>query len=438
MLILIFLLSLIIYYPVFSSFFFMDDFYFLQISQAENLRQFINFFKPIKFTPYRPISQQLFFFSFQKIFGLNPLPWHIFIFVFHLLNSFLVYKISLKIIRNQLKARLMSLMYLVSVIHFVGLYSITGSYLVFGLFYTFLSFWFWLRFEEKKRIKFYFLSLLSFILAIFSAEIAAGLPFIILLNVELFSTSKVGEFRRKPERKLRRFFMPIPYFMVVVFNLLINFFFAGAPKTKAFSFKFSSFPSVFRWYILRGFGLPEGVKNGYPWEKNIIYFLFFLLLIILAIGFYKKRKDTSKAKRKTIIKYLLWIIIAALPFYFMPYHLNPIYFSISFIGFLFLLEKLMTKKLFYLYSLISIIISFFSVRLLFHTHWTIRRSNLAKSWISRVKRDCSRFNKEGRVELFLTNQNLLNDLKMTLQESRALQLFCYNDKLETIYKISSE
>ncbi|GAG39820.1 unnamed protein product, partial [marine sediment metagenome] len=239
----------------------------------------------------------------------------------------------------------------------------------------------------------------------------------------------------------------LPYGLIVGFNLLINHFLAGAPKTQAFSFKLTAFPSVFRWYILRAFGLPEGIKNGYLWEKIVIYSLFSLLLIILLIVFYKKLKDTSevavypeRSRRNTseVRKYLAWILLAALPFYFMPHHLNPIYFSISFIGFLLLLSKILTKKLFLFYTVVFMTCSFFSIRLLTHTHWTVRRSNLAKEWLSEAKPACSVFNKRGKAEFLSTDKDLLNELRITLGGDRALQLFCYNDKLEVIYKISNE
>lgn len=409
-------LGFLVYWPIFFSFFFMDDFYFLQISQANNFKEFINFFKPIKFIPFRPISQQLFFFSFQKLFGLNPLPFHVFIFLLHVFNSLFVYKISLKFLKKSIKAKLISLMYLVSSLHFVGLYSITGSYVLFGVFFFLLGFWLWFKFEKEKKNYFYFLSFLAFVLGVFSSEIAASLPFVILL---------VSKF----QNRLIRLF---PYGAIILLNLFINFCFAGAPKTEAFQFKLMTFPSLLRWYILRAFGLPEGVRNGYLWEKLIIYPCFILLLLIVLASIVLKRRLLWK-KRKGIIKYFLWIIISALPFYFMPNHLNPIYFSLSFFGFLLLLEKILTQKLFFVYSIIFIILSFFGVRLLLHTHWTVRRSKLAKYWIEKVRTYSSL--KNNAVVLSIPDFPTKEELRITLQDNRALQLFFHNDNLKTIYQI---
>lgn len=396
----------------------MDDFYFLQISQADNIGEFINLFKPIKFIPYRPVSQQLFFFPFQKLFGLNPLPFHMMIFLIHLINSYLLYLLGKRLVKDLFKARLISLMYLIAALHFVSLYSITGSYITFGVFFFLLSFCFWFKFEEKKKSLAYFLSFFAFILGVFSAEIVFSLPLLILLVSKL-------------KNKLRKL---VPYFFVILVNISINLFYAGAPKSKAFQLQITSLPSSLRWYVLRFFGLPEGIRNGSTQERSVIYFLFSLLLFtVLASLFYfcrKKKKDL-----KTIISYLIWIFIAALPFYFMSQHLNPVYGVISFIGFLFLLEKILPSKLFFVYSFIFIILSFVAVRLLLHTHWTVRRSQLAGHWLNKAKQDCSKYNAQGYAVLLVNDNSSKDELEITLQNDRALQLLCDNRNLKTIYKI---
>ena len=416
----------------------MDDFYFLQISQGANIKELPIFFKPIKYTPFRPVSQQLFFFPMQKIFGLNPFAFHLVIFLFHCANSWLVYKIGEYFLKNKTKAKFLSLMYIVSPLHFVSLYSITGSYFLFGLFYFLLTFLLWLKFEITKKNKFYFLSLFFFVLAVFSSEITAIFPLLILT---IFGFKK----------RLKIF---TPYFLTVFLNLLINIFLAGAPKVSAFQMKLTAFPSLLRWYLLRAFGLPEGVKNGYSWEKTIIYLLFGALLIITIAGLIKilsrrglykisekntsevKSSDTSEVnRRKTILKYLIWILIGGLPFYFMPYHLNSMYIGISFLGFMLLLGKLFKRRLFLCFSLLYILLSFFSVRLLAHTHWTVRRSQLAKYWIKRTLYEQPKDSLKETITITLPDKLTKEELGITLQDNRAFQLFYNKNELETVYQI---
>jgi len=415
MMVLIFLLTLLVYWPIFKGFFFMDDFYFLQISQASNFKQFVSLFKPIKEIPYRHVSQQFFFFTMQKIFGLNIFIYHLFIFLIHFLNCWFVYRVILKLKVNKGQAKLISLLYSLSPLHFVSLYSITGSYFLFGVSFLLVSFLLWLKYEkEEKKKRFYFCSLIFFILGVFSAEIAAVLPLIIL-------------FFSKLKNKLQ---LLLPCFLIIGLNLFINFFFAGAPKTKAFQLNVSSFPSVLKWYLLRGFGLPEGVRNGTLGQRTIIFCFFAFLVYLLLVDFWLTRRKI-KSNGKKILKLILWIIVGALPFYFMPHHLNPVYFSVSLIGFLLLLERLLTPRIFLIYSLSFVILSFFSNQLLFTSHWTVRRSKLAEKWLRKNKQSI----KNNQLVLEVPDKDDQNELKITLQDDRAFQLFYNNDSLKTVYKI---
>lgn len=413
-------LGLLIYWRMFSGYFFMDDFYFLKISQANGIKEWFNLFIPIKFTPYRPVSQQLFFAVFYKIFDLNPFPYHFFILIVHIINAFLVYKISSYFIKRKKTGKLISLIYLVSSIHFVGLYSITGSYIVFGLFFTYLSFWFWLKFETLRINKFYYISLISFILAIFSAEISAVLALIILF----ISKNK------------NKFILLIPYWSLIVFNLVINYFWAGSPKNDAFNFYFNAIPNTFRWYHLRALGLPEGIKNGYLWEQGLLYLGFISLCLILITQLIKRKQVLVKHKRY-LVKYLLWIIIGAFPFYFMPNHLNPIYFSLSFIGFLLILSLIISTQYFKFYTIIIIFMSMISINLLLHTHWTVQRSKLAKDWITKI---INNKNTQQDNKLIINTNSLVlqEELKITLSDSRAFQLIFKNPKLQVIYQQEKE
>lgn len=412
--------SLFVFKQIFTAYFFMDDFYFLHISQANNLKEFINLFQPIANIPYRPISQQIFFFTFYKLFGFNPLPFHIFIFVIHIINSWLVYKISARLLKDNWKGKLISLMYVTSAIHYMGLYSITGSYFLLGIFYFLLSFWFYLQYCLNKKTFFYILSLFSFILGIFSSEIVVVLPIVILI---LFFTKKI-------------IFQLLPYLFITGLNLSINFLFAGAPKTQTFKLQLGGFPTTFRWYILRALGLPEGVKNGYAYEKIIIFSLFSILIFIILLGILANRKLLKK-KFILIAKSLLWMFFGAFPFYFLPEHLNPIYFTISFLAFSFLLAIILGKRLLLLYTIIFMGLSFYSVRLLLHTHWTVQRSNLARQWLTSTPTLKLAVNNRNKLIINVPDKTTRQELGITLQESKAWQLYYQNPKLEVEYQITN-
>lgn len=420
MLFLLTLLGLLVYRGIFNGFFFMDDFYFLSISQAHSLAEFIKLLIPIRFTPYRPVSQQLFFFTFDKIFGLNPLPYHIFIMIIHIINSYLVYKICSQIIKQKSTCRIISLMYVVSPIHFIGLFSITGSYVIFGLFYTWLSIWLWLKFESAHKPRFYLFSLASFILAVFSAEISAGLILVIFLISKL----------------KKKIILLLPFGLLILINLIINKFWAGAPQNDAFSFQLKSLPQTFRWYLLRALGLPEGIKNGYWWEKLSLYLGLIFFIIVIIYSTIKNRKILYQ-KRISLLKYLLWIIVGAIPYYFMSNHLNPIYFSLSLVGFFLLISTIILEKYIKITLFIFIAMSIVGVNLLFHTHWTVNRSNLAKTWVTKIFAHPEN-DKENQLVIKVPNADFRDELMITLSNSRAGQLFLKRSTLSVEYELETK
>lgn len=412
------LISFIVYRSIFSAYFFMDDWYFLQISQANNLIEFIKLFSPIRYIPYRPLSQQLFFFSFQKLFGLNPIPYHLFIFIVHLINSFLVYKISHKILKPNTAAKYISLIYAVSAIHFVGLFSITGSYFTFGLCWFLLCFYYLIQYQQSLLNKYYLSALGCYFIGIFSAEINYSLPFIAWIMLPAL-------------RKAKKI---IPFVFLIIINLLINKFWAGSPPTESFKFSITKLPGTLRWYLLRFLALPEGIKNGFPEEKLIIYGGSLMIVVLLGINIFILRHRLWK-KRIEIMQYLLLAFISGLPFYFLADHLNPVYAAISFFFFLIILNLIIQGRKFQLITLIYIVTSVFAVNLLNHTHWTTKRSALGKLKGAEILSQCERFRQLGYVEITANTPGDIDELKITLQNNRAAQLLCHDDKLQTVYQI---
>jgi len=414
--------SLFIFRQIFTAYFFMDDFYFLRVSQVNDLKGFINLFLPTRYVTYRPLSTFVYFFIFQKIFGLNPLPYSIFGFFIHLANSWLIYKIASRFLRNSSVAWWIALIYVVSPLHFVGLYSIISSNFLIGFLFFLLSFWFWSELETKSKKMYYYFSLGCFILALLSSEIMMTLPILILL---LYVNKK---------NFINKSIKLIPFYCLIVIIFLINYSYGVPPKSLDFKVKLDVFPSIFRWYILRAFGLPEGIRNGYSSEQKIIYILFSLLLLIIVIGIWKNKQQIINSWGK-LFKYLLWMILVPFPFYFMFNHLNPIYFSLGLLGFLLIIAIILPLRFLRIYSLIFVCLSFFSIRLLMHTHWTVKRSNLSQFWLKKVMQANPRPINETII-INAPDEETKEELINNFQDDEALKVFYHNHNLKTIYKVS--
>ena len=75
---------------------------------------------------YRPLGIQLAYWLQQKIFGPQPIYWHGFSLLIHLLNTGLVYALIAKITKNKTVSFLASFLYATSAIHFISLFWLAG------------------------------------------------------------------------------------------------------------------------------------------------------------------------------------------------------------------------------------------------------------------------------------------------------------------------
>jgi len=103
LILLIFIVAILLYHPLFSLFFFQDDFFHLKMAQANTVSDFINFFSfknSYSYAFYRPLTTQVFLFMTKSIFGYQPFYYHLIAFIVFCANIFLIYKIVLFILKN--------------------------------------------------------------------------------------------------------------------------------------------------------------------------------------------------------------------------------------------------------------------------------------------------------------------------------------------------
>lgn len=414
---LILIISYGVFSPIFSTYFFMEDFYFLHLTNLNNINAngFLKIFSPEKDSIYRPISQQLLFFVLQVLLPLKPFLFALVFYFVHVLNSWLVLKLFDNLLKNKLSAFWLSLTFVCSPIFFTGLFSMVTSHFMVGLTFFLIGILVWMREKLPLHKKSMFMFILL-ALAVFSSEYTAVLPIIVLIVFGL-SWKKIVALS--------------PSLLLICGVVLINYFFAGENNAD-FNIALTAALQLMKWYLLRGFGLPEGIKNGTLVEQNIIYGLFVVLIFIVGCGIVKNWRNIAQ-ERLGVSKYLAWVVVGCLPFLFLPNHLNPIYFSISLIGFLLIIGLLLKKTyLIAVYAIISLIISFFSVRLMMDTHWMTRRSKLVKDTIESISKE--------RIENnFLTltteNESDLEELKLVMYGDLGPRVMLDQDNLIVKYEL---
>ncbi len=122
--ILVAFLIVFLFFPVFSLYFNSDDFFALYCytKKVESLAGFLNFFLPREdVVYYRPLGIPIYFYLIKLLFGLNYKIFHFFSLFFHLINTFLVFLLIRKVIRNDPAAKLGAFLYGTSAVHFLSL-----------------------------------------------------------------------------------------------------------------------------------------------------------------------------------------------------------------------------------------------------------------------------------------------------------------------------
>lgn len=373
------------------SYFSQDDFFHLNSIADKQLGDLPKFYIERKDyqTFYRPLSRETFNFLMYKVFTLNPLPYHLFNLFLIISISFLIYKLVIKILKNQLIGYLAVLIYLLSAVHNVELYYLASVQNLLMTLFSLSSFYFYIYFKESNNKKHYFFSVIFFILGILSHEQAIVLPGLLLL-LELF-------FFKKVTWKL------LPFFIITAVYLIWSYFFINLPKEAVYNpiFNFKSILNTLSWYIVWSFGISEILVDfmghnlnfnfnffkWYPWYVTTTFASLFMLTIALFITLVVKR---NFLKWNHIILYIGLFIVSILPFLFFPQKKFVYYLELPIVWFSILLAIIFSvyKSKLLIISLLFMIlaISYQTTNLNKITYWAAKRADAAEILLKTIKK----------------------------------------------------
>jgi Flp pilus assembly protein TadD len=145
---------------------------------------------------YRPL--QIFFLMIDySLWKDNPLGYHITNLIFHILCSFVIYLVINFIFKERTIAFLASLLFLVHPVNSTVVNYISSRADSQASLFILLSLFLFLKYIVATNSKIYFFgSLTSFILALFSKEVAIILPFLLLMTIPFVSSAKKEIFRK--------------------------------------------------------------------------------------------------------------------------------------------------------------------------------------------------------------------------------------------------
>lgn len=381
---LIVLVTYSIYHPLLKLFFAQDDFFLLAISKAKTLADVVAFFIPRPDTVwYRPLSQQLFFGSVQRIFGLSPSAFHAILFVTHIANIVLLF-FSLKILFPSRAAIVGAFVYGLHPAHFLSLaWPAAFAFLLGPTVYllTVHGYSVYLKTNEKK---WYFWSLALFIFALFTTEVSVITPASLFLLLVL-GREKIGNWEYR--RELMRL---IPYVSLSVILLLSRFVIfppthIGSPYQ--FNFGLNSL-IVFRQYFLNILGMSENFRLAEPPLARLHITSVLVLSLFSALCFF----DVVKKKKidKDIQLSMGFITIGLFPFLLIPQHYSSHYLSYALIGIAMLAATISKKILhqayvmiyFAVFCFVYIVVCWSAFMIQSKEHWIIHRANLAQKLIN--------------------------------------------------------
>ena len=348
----------LIFSPALLGFFSGDDWAVMRVSEIKSPGEFLNFFSLIPTTQsltfYRPLPQQIFFFVFHRLFGLNPFPYYLCVLACFLLSLYFLYRLAIKLKFSHLQSLLTVLFYGVAVANFARIYFLSAFQDVLLPLFVILSL---LTYIDKKIS----LSILFFVLALLSKETAVVIPPLIFWLI-LYSGGK-------------HFVKLIPYFVILALYLFfrLKFFGGAAGDSYLWDFSITKVLNTFLWYCLWAIGTPEimvdyvgsGLRivpkffTDFPvWNKIILLELGSLFISLIAqIAFYFK--EFTK-KSGLVIFCLFFFLISLSPVIFMPWHKFshalslPMVGSSLLLGYFFSKPKLLTKIFITLYLVTNI------------------------------------------------------------------------------------
>ncbi|MFC1598834.1 hypothetical protein ACFL2U_02395, partial [Patescibacteria group bacterium] len=169
---------------------------------------------------YRPMFNLVFSLN-NGLFGLNPLPYHLTNLIFHIGVCFLVYLLVLQLFadykeKNKI-AVLAAVFFSILPNHAEAVVWIAAIGDPMASFFYLLGFYLYLLYRQKKSFVCLLVSLLSFILALLTKEIAVTLPLLILVW-ELYEAITKNKFSLK-----NILFHHLGYWLILVLYFVIRY-----------------------------------------------------------------------------------------------------------------------------------------------------------------------------------------------------------------------
>ena len=455
----IFLLSSILFFPAFKTFFTHDDFFLLKISKIDNFQGFLNFFNLIRgpegLGMYRPLSMQIFYLLDWKLFNLDPFGLRVVSFLTFFTVIFLVYKFAKLLVPDRKVALVAAFLYGTAASHFGHLYAFGAYSELLVTLFSLLGAISFVGFVKGKPTKYWYLSFLSFLAALLSKETFAIIPLLfVLIYLFYLVTDKKGLITAK-----KLIVSLVPFILVLAGYFYMRFRYFGFPEGDSYVWVFSfRVFNTFFWYLLWALNLPEMlvdfVGSGFAFNPNLfkyysqeiipIFALFGALVVgltyLIARNF--KKLFSSRHFLFTILFSAAWFAISLLPILFLPLHKFTYYLTLPMVGFAIFVSYVLVnnkkRRTTILFLGIWLSLSILTLTLTAKTHWMTRGAQTARNVHRYIKENISMLEQYKTISFFDIEEDKelpwspTEVLKVTLSDLNYFKVF-WSGKWQVMY-----
>lgn len=228
---------------------------------------------------YQPLTT-LCFSVINYFFDFDATAFHIFSFILHCLNIFLVFFTFKALLKNQTFSLILAGFFALHPLNVESVAWISAtSTLLFTCFF-FSSLWAYILFIRHKKRRWYILSVLLFILGLFSkVQITPLIGVLFLVDYLL-----LNPFSLKDKKVIRLLLYKIPFIALGTLFVIIALEFRGHQTAFPYFYNTSFlFPQQLSWYVFKTL-IPINLGVVYDWPKNPFSVTFYISIISI-LGF---------------------------------------------------------------------------------------------------------------------------------------------------------
>ncbi len=219
------ILAALLFREGFFMFFHQDDFIHASFSQnfSQVLKAF-NIFSKAEFPFYRPLPTQTYFYFGLKLFGFNPLPFHLANFFLLILNSYFVFRLGKIINLGKFASFLASCFYALNSTHVAPMFSAAYIHELLLTTFSLLTISSFVQaFSKKIVFKSLIKTLIFFVFSLMTKETAVVVPVLSVLALVLSKNSFTFK---------KLFISMIPFAFILLIYGIGHFLFYGLPQKR--------------------------------------------------------------------------------------------------------------------------------------------------------------------------------------------------------------